>query len=159
MTDSASAVDPYGLERFVAAQDAGGTYGRALEELRGGSKRSHWMWFIFPQIAGLGQSPTSRKYAISSLAEAQAYLRHPVLGPRLQETAGAVTGLQGLTAGQVFGGIDARKLHSSMTLFRRADPQEPVFRQVLSKYFEGLPDPATERLLDVAQGIDGGSDA
>ena len=109
------------------------------------------MWFIFPQIAGLGQSPTSRTYAISSLAEAQAYLRHPVLGPRLKESAGAVAGLQGPTASQIFGGIDARKLHSSMTLFLRADPQaSAVFQQVLSKYFEGLPDPATERLLIVS---------
>jgi uncharacterized protein (DUF1810 family) len=150
MTNEAPVDDPYGLERFVAAQDAEGTYERALTELRGGSKRSHWMWFIFPQIAGLGQSPTSRKYAISSLAEAQAYLRHPVLGPRLKESAGAVAGLQGLTAGQIFGGIDARKLHSSMTLFLRADPQASVFQQVLSKYFEGLPDPATEGLLNVS---------
>jgi uncharacterized protein (DUF1810 family) len=106
------------------------------------------MWFVFPQIAGLGQSPTSRKYAISSLAEAQAYLRHPVLGPRLQESAGAVAGLQGLTATRIFGGTDARKLHSSMTLFLRADPQAAVFEQVLAKYFEGVPDPATEQLLD-----------
>ena len=147
MTNEAPVDDPYDLERFVAAQDAGGTYARALAELREGSKRSHWMWFVFPQIAGLGQSPTSRKYAISSLAEAQAYLRHPVLGPRLQESAGAVAGLTGLTAGQIFGGIDARKLHSSMTLFLRADPQAAVFAQVLAKYFEGVPDPATDRLL------------
>jgi uncharacterized protein (DUF1810 family) len=147
MTNGAPVEDPFELERFVTAQDAGGTYARALTELREGSKRSHWMWFIFPQIAGLGQSPTSRKYAISSLAEAQAYLRHPVLGPRLKDSAGAVAGQQGLTAGQIFGGIDARKLHSSMTLFLRADPQAFVFEQVLSKYFEGEPDPATERLL------------
>lgn len=150
MTHEAPVDDPYELERFIEAQNAGGTYERAMTELREGSKRSHWMWFIFPQIAGLGQSPTSRKYAISSLAEAQAYLRHPVLGPRLKESAGAVAGLQGLTAGQIFGGIDARKLHSSMTLFLRADPQASVFQQVLSKYFEGLPDPATERLLNVS---------
>lgn len=149
MTEQASVDDPYRLERFVAAQDAGGTYERALAELRGGSKRSHWMWFVFPQVAGLGQSPTSRTYAISSLAEAQAYLQHPVLGPRLKESAGVVAGLQGLTAGGIFGGIDARKLQSSMTLFLRADPQESVFGQVLSKYFEGLPDPVTEQLLEV----------
>jgi uncharacterized protein (DUF1810 family) len=150
MTNEAPVDDPYELERFVAAQNAGGTYERALTELREGSKRSHWMWFIFPQIAGLGQSPTSRKYAVSSLPEAGAYLRHPVLGPRLKESAEAVAGLQGLTAGQIFGGIDARKLHSSMTLFLRADPQATIFQQVLSKYFEGLPDPATERLLNVS---------
>jgi uncharacterized protein (DUF1810 family) len=147
MMNEAPVDDPYDLERFVTAQNAGGTYARAITELREGSKRSHWMWFVFPQIAGLGQSPTSRKYAISSLAEAQAYLRHPVLGPRLKESAGAVAALRGLTAGQIFGGIDARKLHSSMTLFLRADPQASAFEQVLSKYFEGLPDPATDRLL------------
>lgn len=138
--------DPYDLVRFETAQNAGGTYQRAVTELREGSKRSHWMWFVFPQIAGLGQSPTSRRYAISSLDEARAYLRHPVLGPRLLECAEAVAGLEGHTAVQIFGGIDARKLHSSMTLFLRAKP-ESVFQEVLSKYFEGLPDPATDTLL------------
>ena len=139
--------DPYDLERFVAAQDSGGTYGHALDELRSGSKRSHWMWFVFPQIAGLGQSPTARRYAVSSLAESRAYLRHPVLGPRLAECARTMAGLEGLTAKQVFGGIDERKLHSSMTLFLRADPQQSVFQEVLAKYFDGLPDAATDRLL------------
>ena len=86
------------------------------------------MWFVFPQLAGLGQSPTARKYAVTSLDEARAYLRHPVLGPRLVECAEAVAGLEGRTAGQIFGGIDERKLHSSMTLFLRADPQQAVFR-------------------------------
>jgi uncharacterized protein (DUF1810 family) len=147
MTKEGHVDDPYDLVRFVEAQNAGGTYRRAVTELREGSKRSHWMWFVFPQIAGLGQSSTSRKYAISSLDEAQAYLRHPVLGPRLVECAEAVAGLKGRTAVQVFGGIDARKLHSSMTLFLRADPQLAVFAQVLAQYFEGLPDPATDRLL------------
>ncbi|MCG2623767.1 DUF1810 domain-containing protein [Arthrobacter sp. I2-34] len=140
--------DRYDLERFVIAQDSGDTYARALGELRGGRKESHWMWFVFPQIAGLGQSPTSRKYAISSLPEAQAYLAHPVLGPRLRECAATVAALPGHNAVQVFGGIDARKLRSSMTLFGRADPGETVFGQVLDRYFEGQPDPATERLLD-----------
>lgn len=139
--------DPYHLDRFVLAQDAGGTYQRALDELREGAKRSHWMWFVFPQLAGLGQSPTARKYAITGMDEAQAYLRHPVLGPRLVECAGVVAGLQGRTAVQVFGGIDERKLHSSMTLFLRADPQQSVFHAVLAKYFAGLPDAATDRLL------------
>ena len=139
--------DRYDLERFVTAQNAAGTYQRALTELREGSKRSHWMWFVFPQIAGLGQSPTSRRYAIASLDEAQAYLRHPVLGPRLLECATAVARLEGRTAVQIFGGIDARKLHSSVTLFLRAAPEESVFQDVLSKYFEGLPDPATDQLL------------
>jgi uncharacterized protein (DUF1810 family) len=139
--------DPYDLERFVAAQDAGGTYARAVDELRRERKTSHWMWFVFPQIAGLGRSTTSRLYAISSLAEAQAYLQHPVLGPRLRECARIVAAAQGRTADQIFGGIDARKLHSSMTLFLRAEPSEAVFQQVLERYFDGLPDAATgERL-------------
>jgi uncharacterized protein (DUF1810 family) len=137
----------YDLERFVLAQNTGNTYARALGELRGGRKESHWMWFVFPQIAGLGQSPTSRKYAISSLQEARAYLAHPVLGARLRECAGTVAALPGCDAVQVFGGIDARKLQSSMTLFLRADPGEQVFRQVLDRCFEGRPDPATDRLL------------
>ena len=105
--------DPYDLERFVAAQDAGGTYQRATAELRAGRKASHWMWFVFPQIAGLGRSPTSRRYSISSLNEARAYLDHPVLGERLRECAGIVTSLTGRSAEQIFGGIDAMKLRSS----------------------------------------------
>jgi uncharacterized protein (DUF1810 family) len=139
--------DPYDLERFVTAQNAGGTYRRALTELREGSKNSHWMWFVFPQIAGLGHSATSRKYAVSALAEARDYLRHPVLGPRLIEAAASVAGLQGLTAEQIFGSIDARKLHSSMTLFLRAAPEEALFEQILAQYFGGVPDAATDRLL------------
>jgi uncharacterized protein (DUF1810 family) len=139
--------DRYGLERFVLAQNSGDIYGRALAELRAGRKESHWMWFVFPQLAGLGRSPMSAKYAISSLEEARAYLAHPVLGGRLKECAGAVAALGGRDAGQIFGGIDARKLHSSMTLFQRAAPGEQVFRQVLEQYFQGLPDPATEQLL------------
>jgi uncharacterized protein (DUF1810 family) len=135
--------DPYDLERFVAAQDAGGTYDRATAELRGGRKESHWMWFVFPQVAGLGYSHAARTYAISSLDEAHAYLAHPVLGPRLTECAAILTGLPGRTAQQVFGEIDAAKLRSSMTLFMRAAPAEPVFRQVLDQYFHGSPDPAT----------------
>ena len=139
--------DPYDLERFVIAQDSGGTYGHALAEVRSGMKRSHWMWFVFPQLAGLGRSETARKYAISSLEEARAYQGHAVLGPRLREVAAAVASLEGHTAVQIFGGIDARKLHSSMTLFRRAAPGESVFGDVLDRYFDGLPDPATEQLL------------
>jgi uncharacterized protein (DUF1810 family) len=154
MTTSA---DPYDLDRFVSAQDAGGTYGRAVAELRAGYKTGHWMWFVFPQIAGLGQSSTSRRYAISSLAEARAYLRHPLLGPRLRECAqilvtaglGGLGGLSGpgRTAEQIFGGIDATKLRSSMTLFRLADPAEPAFGQVIDHYFAGQADPLTERLV------------
>jgi uncharacterized protein (DUF1810 family) len=139
--------DPYRLERFVAAQDAGGTYDQALAELRRGRKTSHWMWFVFPQVAGLGQSPTSRRYAISGLAEAQAYVRHPVLGPRLAAAARVLTERPGGDAAEIFGGLDAQKLRSSMTLFSRADPDEPLFGQVLSQYFGGQEDPATDRLL------------
>jgi uncharacterized protein (DUF1810 family) len=139
--------DPFDLERFVLAQDANGTYHRALEELGTGFKQTHWMWFVFPQVAGLGQSSTSRKYAISSLAEAEAYLRHPVLGPRLVESANAVAAHTGLSAARIFGGIDSQKLRSSMTLFLRAAPEEPVFREVLDRYFDGSPDPVTYRLL------------
>jgi uncharacterized protein (DUF1810 family) len=140
--------DRLDLERFVAAQDGGGTYEAAVEELRAGRKRSHWMWFVFPQIAGLGQSPTSRRYAISSLAEARAYLAHPVLGPRLIECARILNDLEGRSANDVFGGIDAMKLRSSMTLFARADPAHAVFGDVLKTYFAGAPDEATDRLLD-----------
>ncbi|HUB40978.1 MAG TPA: DUF1810 domain-containing protein [Streptosporangiaceae bacterium] len=134
----------YDLQRFVVAQDAGGTYDRAIAEIRQGRKTSHWMWFVFPQIAGLGHSPTSRLYAISSLAEARAYLAHPVLGPRLAECAEIVCGVRGRSAEQIFGGIDAQKLRSSATLFALADPATQVFRRVLDQYFDGAPDPATE---------------
>jgi len=139
--------DPYDLQRFVAAQDAGGTYQRAVAELRAGRKTSHWMWFDFPQIAGLGYSPVSRTYAITSLAEARAYLAHPVLGPRLAECAAILAGLRGRTPEQVFGEVDALKLRSSMTLFARAAPGAAVFRQVLDQYFDGEPDPATEERI------------
>jgi uncharacterized protein (DUF1810 family) len=141
--------DPFELERFTAAQDQGGTYHAAVAELRQGRKRSHWMWFVFPQIAGLGQSPISRRYAISSLAEAEAYLAHPVLGPRLTESARILTELRDRSAQEVFGGIDAMKLRSSMTLFARADPGNDVFRAVLDSYFGGVPDGVTERLLGI----------
>jgi uncharacterized protein (DUF1810 family) len=139
--------DQYDLRRFVAAQDAGGTYEHAVEELRRGRKTSHWMWFIFPQVAGLGYSPTARTYAISSLDEARAYLAHPVLGPRLIECATIVAQTQGSTAEQIFGGIDALKLRSCATLFRRADPAQPVFADVLARYFDGRPDPATDQRI------------
>jgi uncharacterized protein (DUF1810 family) len=139
--------DPYDLQRFVAAQEAGGTYDHAVAELRGGRKTSHWMWFIFPQIAGLGYSQASRTYAITSLDEARAYLAHPVLGARLIECATLLTGLPGRTAEQIFGEVDALKLCSSITLFMHADPGEPVFRQVLDQYFGGSPDSATEQRI------------
>jgi uncharacterized protein (DUF1810 family) len=139
--------DPYDLQRFVSAQDTGGTYDRAVAELRAGRKTSHWMWFVFPQIAGLGISPTSRTYAITSLDEARAYLAHPVLGPRLTECAAILAGLPGRSAEQIFGHLDAQKLCSSITLFMLAAPGEPVFRQVLDQYFGGIPDPATEQRI------------
>ncbi len=136
--------DPYNLERFVGAQNANGTYERALEELRWGRKSSHWMWFVFPQIAGLGHSATSREFAISSLAEAQAYLLHPLLAPRLLECTQAVLATEDRTAAEVFGVVDAQKLQSSMTLFLRAAPDQPRFAQVLDRFFGGLPDSGTD---------------
>src|SRR5271169_4805233 len=114
--------DPYRLDRFTKAQDQSGTYQRAAAELRAGRKVSHWMWFVFPQIEGLGSSAISREYAISSLDEARAYLAHPVLGPRLTETANIITGTAGRTAEHIFGPVDALKLRSSMTLFAAAAP-------------------------------------
>ncbi len=127
----------------MTAQDAGGTYDRALRELRAGCKVTHWMWFVFPQVAGLGRSDTARHYAVADLEEAVAYLRHPVLGPRLRECAGALTALSGSDPVAVLGPVDARKLRSSMTLFECADPDEPVFRAVLDQYFGGMADDAT----------------
>lgn len=144
MTTSAQ---PNDLARFVEAQDRGNTYDRAIAELRAGEKTSHWMWFVFPQIAGLGRSPTAQLYAVRSLDEARDYLEHPVLGPRLLECARVVAELDELTASSVFGEIDAKKLRSSMTLFARAAPHEPVFFRVLENYFCGEPDQHTERLL------------
>lgn len=142
----------YRLERFVVAQDSGGTYERAVAELRAGRKTSHWMWFVFPQLAGLGRSPAAREFSISSLDEARAYLRHDILGARLAQCASIVAGLSGRTVEQIFGGIDAMKLRSSMTLFCRADPDQPVFAEVLERYYQGQPDPATDDLLGRAGG-------
>jgi len=140
-------LDPYDLERFVTAQEAGGTYAAAIEELRRGHKTSHWMWFVFPQIAGLGRSTVSRHFAIRSLDEARAYLDHPVLGPRLRESAAVVAGCHAASAQEIFGDLDALKLRSSMTLFQRAAPDESVFGDVLERYFEGRTDPETENRL------------
>ena len=134
------------LERFVRAQDSGGTYQRAVTELRRGRKTTHWMWFIFPQIAGLGRSDMAQAYAITDLAEAQAYLAHPILGPRLMECAEIVAAQQGRSAEQIFGGIDAIKLRSSMTLFAHADPDQTIFQQVIAQYYDGQ-DPETARRL------------
>jgi uncharacterized protein (DUF1810 family) len=138
--------DPYDLQRFVSAQDSGATYERAIAELRRGRKTSHWMWFVFPQIAGLGSSAMSRRYAITSLDEARAYLAHPVLRARLLECAQTVAAAR-IPAEQLLGGIDAQKLHSSMTLFHRADPEQAVFALVLHQHFGGRPDPATDERI------------
>jgi uncharacterized protein (DUF1810 family) len=125
-------------------------YDEVLKELRNGRKTSHWMWFIFPQIAGLGHSSMSERFAIRSLAEAHAYLAHPLLGARLRECAGLVLEITGRTAEEVFGPIDARKLRSCMTVFHRAAPDEPVFRNVLDR-FAGGADPGTDALLQDGQ--------
>jgi uncharacterized protein (DUF1810 family) len=129
------------LERFVAAQDP--IYDRVVAELRAGRKTTHWMWFVFPQIAGLGRSPTSVRFALASLEEARAYLDHPVLGARLRECTQIVADHSGLTAFDIFGGIDALKLHSSMTLFAHAAPDDPLFKTVLDRYFDAQADPNT----------------
>lgn len=136
---------PNPLSRFIEAQTA--TYDTAMAELKRGQKTSHWMWFIFPQIAGLGRSPTARFYAIADLDEARAYLAHPVLGPRLVDAVEAINALPGRDAHAVFGSPDDMKLRSCLTLFRTADPEEPAFQQALDKYFAGREDLLTmERL-------------
>ena len=139
--------DPHDLQRFRAAQDDGGVYDRAVAELRAGQKRSHWMWFVFPQVAGLGRSPMAQRFAIASLDEARAYVADPVLGPRLRECARILVDLGESDAALIFGGVDAMKLRSSLTLFAGAAPDEPVFAEVLDRYFAGERDAATlERL-------------
>jgi uncharacterized protein (DUF1810 family) len=137
--------DPINLSRFVAAQEE--DYTQALAEIRRGRKRSHWMWYVFPQFAGLGHSPTSRYYAIKSLEEAKAYLAHPVLGPRLVECAEAVLGVEGRSVMDIFGSPDDLKLRSSVTLFAAASPPGSVFERVLAKYYGGERDDQTLRLL------------
>lgn len=133
------------LERFVAAQRP--AYDAVIVELRAGRKTGHWIWFIFPQAAGLGRSEMSRWYAISTLDEARAYVAHPVLGARLHECAGLVLATKGRTATDIFGSLDAMKVRSSMTLFHRAAPDDPVFRAVLDRFYDGEPDPATDALI------------
>jgi uncharacterized protein (DUF1810 family) len=140
----------FDLTRFVTAQEDGGTYASALRELRAGRKTSHWMWFVFPQVAGLGRSETARFYALSGVEEAQAYLEHPTLGPRLVECAETLAGLPTSDPVSVLGTIDAMKLKSSMTMFAHAaetDEGRAVFRTVLEKYFGGAEDPETVRRL------------
>jgi uncharacterized protein (DUF1810 family) len=133
--------DNYDLERFVEAQD--GVYLQACAELRAGRKRSHWMWFIFPQIQGLGSSPMAVRFAIRSLAEARAYLAHPVLGQRLREATGIVLGVSGRTVESIFGYPDDLKFHSSMTLFAKAEEDGGLFEEALGKYFGGEMDKGT----------------
>jgi uncharacterized protein (DUF1810 family) len=136
---------PFDLERFVAAQE--GVYDGALRELRAGRKTGHWIWFVFPQMVGLGRSGPSRFYGIGSIGEARAYLGHPVLGPRLRECVAAVLATSGDDPEEIFGEIDARKVRSSMTLFHRAAPDEPLFREALERFYGGAADEKTDALL------------
>lgn len=140
-----SASDPFDLQRFVDAQAP--VYPQVVDELRAGRKRSHWIWFIFPQIAGLGSSPTAAEYAISSLDEARAYLRHELLGPRLHECSRLVSAVPGRSIGAIFGSPDDMKVRSSMTLFARASDDNGDFVEVLNRYFDGEEDPLTLRRL------------
>jgi len=133
--------DPFNLERFVEAQAR--VYDQVRRELEAGRKETHWMWFIFPQIAGLGQSAISIRFAIGSMDEAKAYLGHAVLGPRLKECARLTLDVEGRTAREIFGPVDEMKFRSSMTLFAKAAPKEDAFQRCLDKYFAGKPDPAT----------------
>jgi uncharacterized protein (DUF1810 family) len=138
--------DPFDLNRFVLAQDAG-VYERALAEMRRGRKTSHWMWFVFPQVAGLGSSETSRRYAIGNRAEAEAYLRHPILGPRLRACAETLLNVEAGSARDIFGSPDDLKLRSCATLFAAVSPPGSIFERLLDVYFEGKPDQRTlERL-------------
>jgi len=137
--------DPFDLNRFISAQE--GIYDRALAELRDGLKRSHWMWYIFPQVEGLGHSPTTRRYSIKSLEEARHYLAHPVLGQRLKESAEAVLAVQGRSAADIFGHPDDWKLQSSMTLFELVSGPESVFGRILDKYYQGKRDTRTLQIV------------
>lgn len=133
--------DPHDLQRFLDAQAP--VYATVCEELRAGRKRSHWMWYIFPQLQGLGISPMVQRYAIASLDEAKAYLAHPVLGARLRECASLVAGVEGRSIENIFGYPDDMKFRSCMTLFSRAAPDEAIFADCLQKYFDGEPDRLT----------------
>lgn len=140
--------DPYDLNRFMQAQQ--NDYERALFEVKSGQKRSHWMWYIFPQFDGLGFSPTSKRYSIKSLAEAKAYLNHPILGSRLLECAKAVLSVEGKSAYEIFGSPDDMKLRSCATLFAHVSPAGSVFEQVIDKFFQGERDPKTIHLIKIA---------
>lgn len=147
----------FDLERFVSAQQD--VYEGALGQLRAGRKTGHWIWFIFPQHVGLGRSEMSRFYGIESIEEARAYLEHPALGPRLRECAAAVLATSGATAEQIFGSLDAMKVRSSMTLFHRAAPDEPLFTEMLARFYAGLADDATDALLGPRARAPGSSEA
>lgn len=136
---------PYDLDRFLVAQES--SYDGALGELRRGRKVGHWIWFIFPQIAGLGRSAMSQRFAIASIDEARDYLAQPVLGARLRECARTLLAIEGRTAEEILGPIDAVKVRSCMTLFHRAAPDEDVFAQVLDRYYDGLADASTDARL------------
>lgn len=138
--------DPHDLRRFVDAQAP--DFERALAEIAGGRKRSHWMWYVFPQLAGLGSSPTSERYGIRSLAEAQAYLDHPLLGPRLEACGEALLHVDGRSAHEIFGSPDDLKLRSCATLFAQISPAGSVFHRILERYFDGETDQRTLRLLE-----------
>jgi uncharacterized protein (DUF1810 family) len=142
--------DPHELNRFLQAQER--SYARALSEIKNGRKTSHWMWYVFPQFLGLGQSEMSRRYAIQSVAEARAYLEHPILGQRLRECCEAALAVEGRSAHQIFGSPDDFKLKSCATLFAHTSPAGSVFHRVLDKYFEGSPDDRTLRLMAAADG-------
>jgi uncharacterized protein (DUF1810 family) len=137
--------DRYDLQRFLEAQ--AGVYVHACAELRAGRKRSHWMWFVFPQIRGLGSSPMAVKYAISGMDEARAYLGHAVLGPRLRECTGIVVGMQGKTVEEIFGSPDDLKFHSCMTLFARVEEGGGVFQEAIERYFGGKMDGGSVGIL------------
>jgi len=137
--------DPHQLERFIRAQAS--DYQRALAEIRAGQKRSHWMWYVFPQWIGLGSSPMAERYAIRSRSEAEAYLAHPVLGQRLRECSEALLGIESRSASQIFGDPDDLKLRSCATLFAAVSPPGSVFDALLAKYFRGQPDSETLRRL------------
>ena len=148
--DAHDTADPHNLQRFLQAQD--GVYARALTEVASGRKRTHWMWFIFPQLAGLGRSTTAVEYAIRSAAEAEAYLNHPVLGARLTECCAAVMRVEGKSAREIFGSPDDMKLQSCVTLFALVSPPRSLFHRVLDSYFAGEPDGVTLGLLRSASG-------
>ncbi len=142
--------DPHDLARFVTAQTA--VYDDVVAELRAGRKESHWMWFVFPQLRGLGSSPMAHRYGVASIDEARAYLRHPLLGPRLVECAKLMLGHRARSAREILGSPDDLKLRSSMTLFAEASADEPSFRAVLDRYYAGQPDERTLTLLEVPEG-------